>query len=655
MKENVKGVDAEIGPVVDGEKILEKKDRESKWRKDMSHFWKIVIAVISSFYISYHMYTSRFGMPETVKHRAIHVGFILILVFLLFPGTKKAPRTRPSVMDLALVFISLAATLYTLLSRDAFLIRAGVSAPMDIYVGAVMILLVLESCRRAVGPQLLTLCIIFLLYAYFGRHIPGVLSHRGYTLTRIIYQMYLTTQGIFGMPIGVSSTYLIIFVVLGAMLDKSGLSRLFNDIAMFVGGRMTGGPAKVSVIASALLGMISGSSATNVATTGAFTIPLMKKVGYKPYFAAAIEAAASTGGQFMPPIMGSVAFIMAEFLGVPYLTIAGAAIIPALLYFAGVFFQIDLRARRLGLKGLTKDQMPDVKYTVLRYGHMIIPIGILIFLLFEGRTPLYAAFYTVVFTGILSWVRKETRIGPKQLLDVAVSASRSSLSIGVAMANAGFVVAVLSMTGIGIILADNIVLLSGGYLPIALILCMVVSIILGMGLPTSACYVIAASIAVPILTKMGVPAFQAHFFTLYYACLSTITPPVALSAYVGAGMAGAKPNQVGWTAFRLAIAGFIVPFFFVYSPSMLLISDSIWFILWDTFTALLGTAMLAIAGEGFFRINLPIPVRPVFFIASIALIIPGSTTDIIGLAVGIVAILIVQVLKTKSDRNVSIA
>jgi TRAP transporter 4TM/12TM fusion protein len=646
VKKNPEVLDTESGPsVVDAEKIIEQKEVESRWRKGLSSFWKIVIAIISVVFISYHLYTSRFGMPETIKHRAIYLGFVLVLVFLYFPASRKSPKAHPSVLDLILAVASVAATVYTLWSRDAFLIRAGVAVPHNIIVGGFYLLLVLEACRRAVGNQLLILVLIFLAYAYLGRYIPGILSHRGYTLERIIYQMYLTSQGVFGMPTGVASTYLVIFVVLGAMLDKSGLAKLFNDVAMSVGGRFTGGPAKVSVIASALLGMIQGSAATNVATTGAFTIPLMKKVGYKPYFAGAVEAAASTGGQFMPPIMGSVAFIMAEFLGVPYLSIAAAAMIPAVLYFAGVFFQIDLRARKLGLKGLDKSEMPDTKHTVLRYGHMILPIGVLLYLLFEGRTPLYSAFFAVVTTAILSWVRKETRIGLPELKAVAVNSARSSLSIGIAMANAGFVVAVLSMTGIGMILADNIVALSGGRLWIALILSMVVSIILGMGLPTSACYVIAASITVPILTKMGVPAFQAHFFTLYYAALSTITPPVALSAYVGAGMAGAKPNDVGWTAFRLAIAGFIVPFFFIYSPEMLLISDSALAIVLATISALGGVYMLSIAAEGFFRIKLPVFIRLLALASAVVLIIPGLMTDLIGVgiaAAGYVSIMIIM-------------
>lgn len=637
-------VSVETTKAPDGEKILQQVDRESRYRRNFQPMWKYLIWGLSVIFIVYHMWTSRFGMPEIIKHRAIHVSFILGLVWLYYPATRKSPRDRPSIVDIGLFLVTLLVSVYTVINRDAFLMRGGVAVTADYIAGAVMMLLVLESCRRAVGPQLLILCVIFILYAWGGRYIPGVLSHRGHTVQRIIYQMYLTGQGIFGMPIGVSSTYLIIFVVLGSMLDKSGLSRLFNDMAMAGAGKLTGGPAKVSVVASALVGMISGSAATNVATTGAFTIPLMKKVGYKPHFAGAIEAAASTGGQFMPPIMGSVAFIMAEFLGVRYLTIAGAAVIPALLYFAGVFFQIDLRARSMGLKGLTKEEMPDVKQTILRYWHMIIPIFLLVFLLFEGRTPLYAAFYTVVATWVLSLIRKETRMGPKMLKEVSVNSARASLSIGVAMANAGFVVAVLSMTGIGIILADNIVHLSGGQLPVALFLCMVVSIILGMGLPTSACYVISASIAVPILTKMGVPPFQAHFFTLYFACLSTITPPVALAAYVGAGMAGAKPNQVGWTAFRLALAGFIVPFFFIYSPAMLLISDSTWAIIWSAISGLAGTGLLAVAAEGYLTRRFVWWLRIPFFAAAVLLIAPGVMTDVIGAVLAVLGFLAVRIL-----------
>jgi len=632
-------------PAPDGQAILRERDNQSRYRNNLSPFWKYVVIVISIAFVSYHLITSRFGMPDMVKHRAIHVAFILGLVWIYYPATKKSPRSRPSVIDIGLFVATLVMILYTWFTRDLFLKRAGVAVTSDYIIGVMTIILTLEACRRAVGKGLLILVLVFLVYAYAGPYFPGVFAHRGHSIERIIYQMYLTGQGIFGMPIGVSATYLIIFIILGSMLEKSGLGKLFNDIAMSFGGRLVGGPAKVAVVASALVGMIQGSAATNVATSGAFTIPLMKKVGYKPYFAGAIEAAASTGGQFMPPIMGSVAFIMAEFLGVRYLSIAAAAIVPAVLYFGSVFFQIDLRARRMKLRGLSKEEMPDVKKTILRYGQMMIPVFILVFLLIEGRTPLYAAFFTVVATWILSWIRKETRIGPKAMKDVAVNSSRNILGIGVAMANAGFVVAILSMTGLGVILADNIVQLSGGHLFIALLLSMLVSIVLGMGLPTSACYVIAASITVPILRAMNVPAFQAHFFVLYFSVISTVTPPVALSAYVGAGMANADPNKVGWAAFRLAIAGFIIPFFFVYSPEMLLISDSPWLIVWSTITAFAGIGFLAIAAEGYLLTSLPLWTRAIFLTSSIMLIAPSFTFDMVGVAVGGLGVFIAMLLK----------
>ena len=619
----------------DADEVLRKHDKESRTRK-LTGFWLMLIIITSVIFISYHLITSRFGMPIVLKHRAIHVGFILFLVWGYFPATKKSPQDKPSILDMGLMLATVISTIYTVNNVEPFAARAGVALPLDYIFGGMILLMVLEATRRVVGKGLLILAILFILYAYLGRHIPGVFSHRGYNVKRIIYQMYLTGQGVYGIPIGVSATYLTVFIVLGAMLDKSGLGKLFNDLSLALGGRLVGGPAKVSVIASALMGTISGSAATNVATTGAFTIPLMKRVGYSPAFAGAIEAAASTGGQIMPPIMGTVAFIMAEYLGVPYLTIAKAAVIPAMLYFAGVFFQVDLRARKIGLRGLLKEEIPNAKETVLRYGHMFIPIIVLVYFLVKGFTPIYAAFYSIVCTWLLSFIRKETRIGPKALVDMCVSAAKSTLSVGVAMAAAGFIVAVLSMTGIGVILADNIVLLSGGVVFIALVLTMVVSIILGMGLPTSACYIISASIAVPILVKMNVDPFQAHFFVMYFSILSTVTPPVALASYVGAAMAGASPNKVGAIAFRLALAGFIIPFFYVYSPAMLLIADSNLTIVWATITGLIGTFLLAISAEGYLKVDLPMWIRGTFFAAALSLIAPGSLSDILG--VGLVTI-----------------
>ncbi len=634
--------------VIDGEEVLRKVDRESRFRNKMGGFWKTAVVVLSCIFIAYHLITSRFGMPPAFQHRAIHLGFILCLVWIYYPAKRKSIKSRPSYLDMGLIALTVVLTIFTYFNIDSLALRAGRAVPTDFIFGGMYIILVLEACRRVSGPGLLILAVTFLLYAYLGPYIPGVLSHRGYSVHRLIYQMYLTTQGIFGLPIGIASTYLVLFIVFSNLLGKSGLGSLFNDLAMAIGGRMVGGPAKVAVFASALVGMINGSSATNVATSGAFTIPLMKRVGYKPYFAGAIEAAASTGGQIMPPIMGTGAFIMAEFLGISYLTIAAAALIPAILYFAAVYFQIDLRARKIGLKGLCREEMPSVKQALKSYGHMLIPIFVLVFLLFEGFTPIYAAFYCCVFTWILSLLRKETRMGVKELVDLSVASARSCVSLSVAMANAGFVVGVLSMTGIGIVLADNIVALSHGSMLITLFLSMIVSIILGMGLPTSACYIIAASIAVPILREMGIDGLPAHMFVFYFACLSTVTPPVALSAYVGAGMAGADTNQVGWAAFRLALAGFIVPFFFIYAPEILLISDSHAAIAWAATTGLIGTALLAVGIEGFLFLSLPIWLRIIFLGSALSLMMPGVSSDVIGFSVAGIAILVAFMKRKKN-------
>ncbi len=614
---------------VDPDKVLREHDKESAFRK-LSGYWLILVKIISVLFVSYQLITARFGTPIHMKHLLIHLGFILVLIWLYYPATKKSNQTKPTIMDIGLIILTLVTVVFMVMNHEAFVARRGIATTADIVFGAIIALMVIEGTRRVVGKGLVILIMIFLAYALFGNFVPGILAHRGYSLTRVIYSMSLTGGGIFGVPLDVSAGYLIIFIILAALLDKSGLGKLFNDISCAIGGRMVGGPAKVAVISSALAGTIQGSAATNVATTGAFTIPLMKKLGYKAHFAGAVEAAASTGGQIMPPIMGTVAFIMAEYLGVSYITIAAAAVIPAMLYFSGVFFQIDLRSRKMGLKGMDKEDIPDAIDTIKKYGHMILSLVLLVYLLLVGFSPSYAGFYAVVSTWILSLVRKESRLGPKGLVDMAVRASRSALSIAIALAAAGFVVAVLSMTGIGVILADNIVFLSRGILFIALLLTMVVSIILGMGLPTSACYIIAATIAVPILRAMEVDAFQAHFFVLYFAVVSTITPPVALSSYVAAGMSGGNVTQVSLAAFRLAIAAFIIPFFFIYNPAMLLIADSNWIILWAAVTALVGTYLLSAGIEGYLMVDLPWWTRIVSIGAALTFMYPGTMSDIAG-------------------------
>jgi TRAP transporter 4TM/12TM fusion protein len=646
----------------DADEMLEDVEAEFNYRKKIEPFWMTVIMVVSALFIGYHMVTAGIGIPEVFKHRAIHLGFLLGLTWLYFPAKKGSPRGRPSVLDLALFVLSTIVTVLTVINRDAYLLRAGILNLNDYILGAVLMVLVLEATRRTVGGQMLWISIICLVYMWAGPWMPGVFSHRGQSIKRIIQSIYMGGEGIFGMPLGVSATYLIIFVILAAILDKSGLGKLFNDLALGLGGRFSGGPAKVAVIASALTGTISGSAAANVATTGAFTIPLMKKIGYQPTFAGAVEAAASTGGQIMPPIMGSAAFIMAEYLGIPYLTIAVAGLIPAILYFASVYFQVDFRARSLNLRGLDKDEMPDVKKTVLRYGQMIIPMIVLVWLMGEGRTPLYSAFYAVCLTVILSWFRKETRILLPEAKAVAISSARTSVAIGISMAAAGFMIAAFATTGLGIILADSIVAISGGNLIIILILTMIVAIILGLGLPTSACYVITASICAPILIKVGLSPFLAHFFVFYYSCLSTVTPPIALAAYVAAGIANANTDRVGWMAFRLALAGFIVPFFFIYSPAMVLmgpdgvmLSAGAWSIVLAVVSGIAGTWILAASVEGYLFIKYPMWLRAPLFIAAILLIDPRLVTSIIGLAIALASIGVILVIKKKRGRAAAAA
>lgn len=639
----------------DADEILEDVEAEFNYRKKIDPFWMTVILVVSSLFIGYHMVTAGLGIPEVYKHRSVHLGFLLCLTWLYFPANKKSPRGKPSKLDLALFAVSFIVMVLTIINRDAYLLRGGVLVLADYIIGSIVMVLVLEATRRTVGGQMLWISIICLVYMWAGPYIPGVFSHRGQSVQRIIQAIYSGGEGIFGMPLGVSSTYLIIFVILASILDKSGLGKLFNDLALGLGGRYSGGPAKVAVIASALAGTISGSAASNVATTGAFTIPLMKKIGYQPTFAGAVEAAASTGGQIMPPIMGSAAFIMAEYLGISYLTIAAAGIIPAVLYFASVYFQVDLRARSLKLRGLDKSEMPDVKKTVLRYGQMILPMVVLIYLMGQGRTPLYSAFYAVCLTIILSWFRKETRILIPEAKAVAVSSARTSVAIGISMAAAGFMIAAFSTTGLGIVLADSIVAISRGNLMIVLVLTMIVAIILGLGLPTSACYVITASICAPILIKVGLSPFLAHFFVFYYSCLSTVTPPIALAAYVAAGIANANADKVGWMAFRLALAGFIVPFFFIYSPAMVLMGadggmlTAPWMsVVLSVVSGLIGTFFLAASVEGYLIIKYPFWLRAPLFVAALLLIDPRLVTSTVGLGIAIVSILIILFIRKKS-------
>lgn len=506
--------------------------------------------------------------------------------------------------------------------------------------GSITILLLFEAARRSIGYQLPILSFLFLIYAYLGPYLPGAISHRGFSYSALIERMYIGNDGIFGVALGVSAAYVFLFILFGAFLNGSGMADLFTNMAIGVAGHRAGGPAKVAILGSGSLGMINGSAIANVATTGVFTIPLMKRVGYRGRFAAGVEAVASTGGQITPPIMGSAAFVMAEFLGTPYKYVMIAAIIPAVLYFVSLWFMVHLEAKRNNLEGLEKDKLPNIKKELLRRGHLVIPIILLLVLLFMDYTPIFAAFWAIIATYVVSMFRKETRFSFKTLLKTLEEGAKGAAFIATATAIVGIIVGVVSMTGIGLQIANVVISLAQGYLFPTLFLTMLACIVLGMGLPTTAAYIVAAVVAVPALIQLGVQPMVAHMFIIYYASLSNITPPVALASYTAAGISGSNPTAVSWTALRLGAAGFLVPFIFVYSPSLLLLvseTDILKLVL-SIITAVIGVYLLSISIIGYWSQNLSKISRLILFCTSLLLMLSGWITDLIGIIVAVIVL-----------------
>lgn len=603
-------------------------------------FMAILITLIAVAASIFHLYTALFGAFFALTQRSIHWIFMSVLIFLLYPATRKKGQEKLKWYDVILALLSVVGGLYILLDMENIVNRAGAPTQLDIILGAIMVLLVLEATRRAVGWVLPVVAITALVYAYFGPYMPGLLKHRGYSIARIFPYQFLTTEGIFGIPLGVSATFVYLFILFGAFLEKTGAGKFFIDLALALTGSSQGGPAKASVASSSFFGTVSGSSVANVVGTGTFTIPLMKSVGYEPHFAGAVEAAASTGGQIMPPIMGAAAFIMAETLGVTYGKVAASAAIPAVLYYVSIFAQVHFRAGRLGLKGVPKEELPDLRETIRRGWHLLVPLVVLIGALVKGYSPMKGVFWTIVITVLLSLIKEETRMTPKKFLEALEDGARTAVEVAAASASAGIVVGVITMTGLGLKLAGLILTWSGENLGLALIFTMFASILLGMGLPTTAKYVILSTLAAPALVHLGVPAIAAHLFILYYGVVADITPPVALAAYAGGGLAGADPMKTGFAAVRVGLAAFIIPFIFAYHPSLLLIG-SLKEIILASITAIIGAISLAAGLQGWFITKTKIWERIIFFILAFLLIKPGLFTDIIGF-VGLLVVVLHQ-------------
>ena len=614
------------------EEISHQYEPESRIRK-LAGVFSLIFGVLALVFSAFHIYTAGFGTLQAYKQRGVHLAFVLPLIFLLYPSQRRKKMDRPSLFDLLLACLGAGIIIYALYVVDEVNLRGGVATTTDLIMGGMTILLLLEAARRSIGWELPIVAIGFMLYTLFGNHIPGMFGHRGFSFSSLSYHMYLTTDGIFGIPLGVSATYVVLFIIFGVFLGETGVGKFFNGISLALAGRSPGGPAKVAVFASGFMGTISGSAVANVVTTGTFTIPLMKKIGYRPHFAGAVEAVASTGGQIMPPVMGAAAFVMAEFLQTPYLRIMVAAIIPAILYYFSAYMQIHFRAKKQGLKGLPPESLPRTVQVIKEGGYSIIPIIVLVVLILKQFTPMYAAFWSIIASVIVGFYKRETRVNLPKLYRALRNGAQSAISVAVACAVVGFVIGSVGLTGLGSTLTENVIGLAGGSLLLVLIFTAIASIILGMGLPTTACYIIASIITAPIIIKMGIPDLAAHFFVFYFAVISMVTPPVALAAYAAAGLAGGRPSQVGWAAFKLAIAGFILPFVIIYAPDILIIgSKNLLNTFWVAFTTFIGILSLAACIEGYFFTEARWYERVFFLVGAVLLIKPGIITDVGGFA-----------------------
>ena len=628
------------------EKVLKKYDRESNTAHYTGWPKKIVAAIAITFSV-FQLYTAIFGVLDAQLQRAIHLGFGLALAYLLYPFRRAWTRDHYfHPIDIVFAVLGAATPAYLVIQYRELITRAGTVSPVDTVVGGLGILLVIEATRRVVGLPMVTVVLAFIAYAFLGPYMPGVLAHRGLTPEQLIGHLYFTTEGIFGIPLGVSSTFIFLFILFGAYLESTGLGKFFIDLANALAGWASGGPAKVAVLSSGLMGTVSGSSVANVVGTGSLTIPMMKKLGYNANFAGAVEAAASTGGQLMPPVMGAAAFLMAEFVGVPYIDVVKAAAIPALLYFTGVWLGVHFEAKRKKLKGIPRAELPNPLTLLKERGHLAIPLVVIVYLLVSGYTPMRAALVAIFLSILCAMLRKSTRMKPIEIVYGLERGAKGVLGVLVACASAGIIIGVVTKTGVGLRLASGLIDLAGGMLLPAMFFTMITAIVLGMGVPTTANYVITSTIAAPALEQMGVPVLAAHMFVFYFGIIADVTPPVALAAYAGAGISGGNALKTGVHASKLAIAAFIIPYVFVLSPVLLMVDATPLALVSVTLSALLGMIAISSALCGFLADHCRPYERILLIIAGLLMIKPGGITDLVGLVLFVV-ILVMQYRRAK--------
>ncbi len=600
--------------------------------ENLPDWTKKIAAVLALIWTLFQIYTGIMGLFPALIQRSVTLGFGLALCFICFKF-KKSDNNKVQIYDWICVLLSFAIPIYLIGTFDTLITRGGAPTDLDIIMGILLLVLVIEATRRCVGLPLVIVAIVFLAYAFWGPYMPNLIGHRGYDIDRVASQMFITGEGIFGTPMAVMTTFVFAFIVFGCFLEVTGGAKLFIDLAFAITGRFAGGPAKTAVVASGLLGTISGSSLANVVTTGSFTIPLMKSCGYRPSFAGGVEASASSAGQIMPPVMGAAAFIMSEMTGIPYLSICLSAAIPAVLYYVSVLLSVDLEARRTNLKTVNKEDIPPLWGTTKRCLPLLLPIVTLVGLLVVGYTPLKAALYATIVMVIGSFFSRETRMTKDRFYEAFTKSSYNSVSVCVACAVCGIVTGVITLTGIGLKLSDLILQISGGSLLYTLFLTMVASIILGMGLPTTAKYIVLSAIAAPALVKLGVPLVGAHLFILYFGVIAEVTPPVALTSYAGAAIAKAPGVETALQGLKISIGAFFIPFMFCYYPSLLFIDTSLSGMFFGLFSSFVGLTCLSSASIGYFFGPMKLWLRLVMFVGVLLVVHSSIATDIAGVLI----------------------
>ena len=622
------------------------KDGEISVKRELRGFLSAAVFIVGLAMSLLHIYALTIRAMDPWYFRTIHIVFGGILVYALVPTWKKAAMDRIHLIDYLFLVMIIAPAVYTFIEFDELIYRAGVVPNIwDFIFSLMFVISILEMTRRTTGWALVIISILFILYGHFGQYMPGLFVHRGYTWPRMITFLF-SLDGILGLPILASAHYVFLFVLFGAFVEASGAGRFFVDFARCAAGRFRGGPAKVSVVSSAIIGTASGSSVANVVVDGVFNIPMMKASGFTPTIAGAIEAMTSTGGQIMPPVMAAAAFLMAEILGVPYAKVALAAIIPAILYYSAGYWMIDLYSASIGLKGMTRQELPAFRQIMMEKGYLLVPIVVLLIsLMVLMYSPNRSAILAILSLIVISWVNRKSRLGLKKVVEILGTGARGAMEIIATCAAAGIIVGILTQTGLGMKFAMIVITYSGGNLLLALIFTMIISIMLGMGMPTTAAYAISASVLAPALIQMEVAPIAAHLFIFYFAVLSALTPPVALAAYAAAALANAKAWNVGWQAMRFAVAGFIIPYMFVYGPAMVL-KGSPGEIALAVVTGLLGTMALASAVQGWLLVRVRWVERIVLLIAALSLIKPGWMSDLAGLGL-LIIILVLQYMRRK--------